>query len=49
MLKFRQQNIQKLTDKLNCYYYLFDILRQTSIKRLVNFANKKHNNKILKG
>lgn len=40
MIKFKQQNIQKLTDKLSCNYYMLDILRQTSINKLVDFANK---------
>lgn len=39
-IKFKQQNIQKLTDKLSCNYYMLDILRQTSINRFVDFANK---------
>lgn len=40
MIKFKQQNIQKLTNKLNYNYYMLDILRQTSIKKIIDSANK---------
>lgn len=40
MIKFKNININKLTQEKNTSYYNLDILRQTSINRLVDFANK---------
>jgi len=45
MIKFKQQNIIKLANDNNINYCLLDVLRQTTIKRLTDQANKQQLNK----
>ena len=42
MIKFKNININKLAEQFNTGYYTFDILRQSTIKKLVAFANNRN-------
>lgn len=44
MIKFNRQNIIKLSRELNISYICLDLLRQETIKRFIEQANKNKNN-----
>lgn len=42
MIKFKKQNILQISKNFNISYYKLDVLRQTTIERLVIQANKEN-------
>lgn len=45
MIKFKKQNIMKLANTNKISYYAIDLLRQTTIERLVKEANNSNQTK----
>lgn len=47
-MKFKQVNIRKLCVYKNCSYFNFDLLRQTTIKRIVENEKNKTKEELIK-